>query len=153
MSSLARQIEKYLKKMINRNEGPLRLKRKELADQFNCVPSQINYVLKTRFTLERGYVVESQRGGGGFIQIREVVFDHPEEDYVKKVIKMIEDNISQQQALNIIENLTEKEILTQRERDMLRAMLHRRNLNIKLPYRDYIRARLLKVALGAIMKD
>ena len=50
----------------------LKLKRSEIADKFQCVPSQINYVINTRFTIERGYIVESKRGGGGYIRIMKV---------------------------------------------------------------------------------
>ncbi|AZR74682.1 hypothetical protein BBF96_15680 [Anoxybacter fermentans] len=152
MSSLVQRIENYIKKLLNQSDGRLRVRRRELADHFKCVPSQINYVLKTRFTIERGYIVESQRGGGGFIEIRKLVFDHPEEDFLYSALELIGDELSQQQALNLIHNLEERKILTKRESAILQSMLHRRNLNIELPYRDYLRARLLKAALGAIMK-
>ncbi len=64
-------IEQYLKAMLQA-ERQVEISRAEVADQFNCVPSQINYVIKTRFTPERGYVVKSKRGGGGYIRIHKV---------------------------------------------------------------------------------
>lgn len=56
-------------------DGTAELQRSELASRFNCVPSQINYVISTRFSPERGYIVESRRGGGGYIRIRRVRMD------------------------------------------------------------------------------
>ncbi len=153
MGSLVEQIENYIKRLLNQSNGQLRLQRNELADLFNCVPSQINYVLKTRFTLEGGYLVESQRGGGGFIEVSKLIFDHPEEDFLYTVIDIIGDEISQQKAFNLIQNLEEKGILTERECAILLSLLHRRNLSIQLPYRDYLRAKLLRAALGAVMKS
>lgn len=153
MASLVEQIEKYLKNMLNNTNGHLRLQRNELAEFFNCVPSQINYVLKTRFTIERGYLVESQRGGGGFIEIQELITDHPEETVVYGALEIIGDRMSQQQAINMILYLEERGILTDRESAILQAIMRRRNLAIDLPYRDILRAKLLKSALGALMKN
>lgn len=73
MSSLTKLIEAYIEDLLEEQEDPdLSLRRKELAARFGCVPSQINYVLSSRFTPERGYIVESQRGGHGFIRIMKV---------------------------------------------------------------------------------
>ncbi|MDO3655591.1 CtsR family transcriptional regulator, partial [Bacillus subtilis] len=66
-------IEQYLKEVLDQNGREiLEIKRNEIADKFQCVPSQINYVINTRFTSERGYIVESKRGGGGYIRIIKV---------------------------------------------------------------------------------
>lgn len=153
MTSLVEQIEHYIMQMVHESDGHLRLQRNDLADIFNCVPSQINYVLKTRFTIERGFLVESQRGGGGFIEIRKLAFEHPEEDYIYSAVAIIGDVLSQQQAMNLIYNLEEKGILTHRESAILQAVVNRSNLNIQLPYRDFVRAQLVKAALGALMKS
>src|SRR5665648_399686 len=70
MGNLADRIEVYLKHILEQtSEGYIMLQRSELAGEFSCVPSQINYVLDTRFTVERGYLVESRRGGGGYLRI------------------------------------------------------------------------------------
>lgn len=68
MANLADKIERYLKEHLSRTEI-LEVRRAMLAALFDCAPSQINYVLTTRFTPERGYLVESRRGGGGYIRI------------------------------------------------------------------------------------
>lgn len=154
VSSLAQRIENYIRKLLEESNGRLRLQRNELADIFNCVPSQINYVLNTRFTPERGYVVESQRGGGGFIEIRELVFGRPDiEDFIYYAFQLIGEDVSQMQALNLIYLLEEKGIVTHRESAMLQAIVNRNNLTLELPYRDYIRAQLLKAALSALMQS
>ena len=70
MGTLADEIERYIKKILEAShDGIVELQRNELALQFSCVPSQINYVLSTRFTTEQGYIVESRRGGGGYVRI------------------------------------------------------------------------------------
>ena len=66
-------IEEYIKSILAQ-AGIVELKRSELADVFQVVPSQINYVIKTRFTESRGYIVESKRGGGGYIRIGKIEF-------------------------------------------------------------------------------
>lgn len=70
MASLADLIESYIKQQLRSSENQaIAISRAQLAELFSCVPSQINYVLTTRFTLERGYMIESRRGGGGYIRI------------------------------------------------------------------------------------
>ena len=69
-------IENFIRELFE-NESSIELKRNELAGYFNCVPSQINYVISSRFTPEHGYIVESRRGGGGYIKITRVSFDKP----------------------------------------------------------------------------
>jgi len=69
MVSLSDQIEKYFRKLLQRYQGEIEIKRNKLADEFDCAPSQINYVLDTRFTVDKGYLVESQRGGGVIFEL------------------------------------------------------------------------------------
>ncbi len=69
MASLSREIELYLKELLAQEAGRLEINRSALSNVFSCVPSQINYVLSTRFTLDKGYLVESRRGGGGYVRI------------------------------------------------------------------------------------
>ena len=73
MRNISDVIESYLKQILEMSQQDiLEIKRNEIADKFQCVPSQINYVINTRFTIERGYLVESKRGGGGYIRIMKV---------------------------------------------------------------------------------
>ena len=72
--SLSNQIARMILDMLN-DEGTTEIQRNELAQSIGCVPSQINYVIASRFTPEQGYIVESRRGGGGYIRIRRVTMD------------------------------------------------------------------------------
>ena len=76
MSSLSKEIEQYLKELLSAaNSGVLEIQRNMLSEYFHCVPSQINYVLSTRFTPAQGYLVESRRGGGGYVRIVSLQLD------------------------------------------------------------------------------
>lgn len=68
-------IASFINELLSDRDGTAELQRSELATRFNCVPSQINYVISTRFSPERGYIVESRRGGGGYIRISRVRTD------------------------------------------------------------------------------
>jgi len=77
MARISDLIEDIIKQIIEQNDGRVEITRSELADRVNCVPSQITYVLATRFTNNQGYLVESRRGGGGWIRIRRVSLEYP----------------------------------------------------------------------------
>ena len=112
-------IEAYIKDLLAQ-AGMAELKRSELADVFQVVPSQINYVIKTRFTESRGYIVESKRGGGGYIRIGKVQFsDHHQ--MLQDLAANIGERISQQVFNDILEMLCEEELLTKRETQLLLA--------------------------------
>ena len=78
MAKISNSIEDFLLAMLKEAEGSLEIQRSLLAERFDCAPSQINYVLTTRFTPYKGYYVESRRGGGGFIRITKVRFPNAE---------------------------------------------------------------------------
>ena len=112
-------IEAYIKAILAQS-GMAELKRSELADVFQVVPSQINYVIKTRFTESRGYVVESKRGGGGYIRIGKVQFsDHHQ--MLQDLAASIGEQISQHVFNDILQMLYEEQLLTQRETQLLLA--------------------------------
>ena len=112
-------IEAYIKALLAQ-AGMAVLKRSELADVFQVVPSQINYVIKTRFTESRGYIVESKRGGGGYIRIGKVQFsDHHQ--MLQDLAANIGETISQQVFNDILQMLYEEKLLTRRETQLLLA--------------------------------
>lgn len=112
-------IEAYIKALLAQ-AGMTELKRSELADVFQVVPSQINYVIKTRFTESRGYIVESKRGGGGYIRIGKVQFsDHHQ--MLQDLAANIGETISQQVFHDILQMLYEEKLLTKRETQLLLA--------------------------------
>src|SRR5690625_1063796 len=120
----------------------IEIKRSEVADQFQCVPSQINYVINTRFTIEKGYLTESKRGGGGYIRIFRI--EHQDEfELLDDIIKMINPKVSQQGALDVLGRLAEKKVITKREEKLIANAIERETLAGALPGRDQIRARIL----------
>jgi transcriptional regulator CtsR len=151
MRNVSDIIEQYLKNILQQSpNGIIELQRSELAERFQCVPSQINYVISTRFTLEKGYLVESKRGGGGYIRIQKVELPSKEAIHMH-IFRTIGEQIDQSAAEGIIYQLEEGRFITLREANMLRAAISRDVLNFKLPYRDEIRARLLKTMLIALL--
>ncbi len=110
-------IEAYLKKVLNQKEQ-VEIRRNEIAELFDCVPSQINYVINTRFTVQKGYLVESKRGGGGYIRIIKVqILD--ELDMLNTMIEIIGNNISERDAKSIVQKLYDEEIISKREAKLM----------------------------------
>lgn len=125
------------------------IKRSEIADKFECVPSQINYVINTRFTIEKGYVVESKRGGGGFIRIMKVqTYDHAH--LIDQLLSLIQSRIPQNSAEDLILRLVEEDVISKREAKIMLSVIDRSVLYLELPYRDELRARLLKAMLTSL---
>src|SRR5699024_1326713 len=127
----------------------IEIKRSEIADRFQCVPSQINYVINTRFTVEKGYIVESKRGGGGYIRIIRVRYQDQAE-LIGEIISLIGESITQQGALDITERLEEEEIVSLREAKIILSAIDRGTLSFQLPIRDEIRARIFKAMLSTL---
>ncbi|WP_383161486.1 transcriptional regulator CtsR, partial [Streptomyces sp. NPDC056634] len=119
------------------------------ADRFECVPSQINYVINTRFTLERGFVVESKRGGGGYIRIIKVKL-HDDIDIIDQMLHMIDHSVAQGNAESMIIRLIEEGIITNREAKLMLSVLDRSVLSMDVPSRDELRARILCAMLRTL---
>lgn len=147
MRNISDIIENYLKKVLEMSEKDLvEIKRNEIADKFQCVPSQINYVINTRFTIEKGYVVESKRGGGGYIRIMKVQsYDHA--DLIDQLMNLIQNRVTQSSAEDVIYRIVEEGIITDREARIMLSVIDRSVLYIELPHRDELRARMLKAML------
>jgi transcriptional regulator CtsR len=143
-------IEGYLKKVLEMSDEDLvEIKRSEIADKFECVPSQINYVINTRFTIERGYIVESKRGGGGYIRIMKVqTQDHAQ--LIDQLLALINHRIPQASAEHVVSRLVDEEVITGREAKIMLSVLDRSVLHIELPQRDELRSRMLRAMLVAI---
>jgi transcriptional regulator len=150
MRNISDIIEEYLKRILEMSdEQIIEIKRNEIANKFQCVPSQINYVINTRFTIERGYLVESKRGGGGYIRIIRV---RPNDftQLIDHMVSLIGDDIPQSTSVDIINRLVEEEVISEREAKIMVAALDRDVLDIQLPERDRLRARILKSMLEAL---
>lgn len=150
--SLARKIEEYIKRLLQ-EENVVEIQRSELAEAFQCVPSQINYVLSTRFTPAQGYLVESRRGGGGYLRIIKLSWDKLSQKEIQDVYSSLGDSLDQWEAEGILRRLREEDILTDREYYILKAVISRDTLQISLPERDLVRLRILQAALAAIARD
>src|SRR5699024_4585923 len=150
MSSMSNLIEQYLKQILQtKGQDVIEIKRSEIADRFQCVPSQINYVINTRFTVEKGYIVESKRGGGGYIRIIRVRYQDQAE-LIGEIISLIGKSITQQGAVDITERLVEEEIVSLREAKIMLSAIDRETLSFQLPIRDEIRARIFKAMLTTL---
>ncbi|MCP8971080.1 CtsR family transcriptional regulator [Ectobacillus ponti] len=150
MRNISDIIEHYLKQVIDvSGDHVAEIKRNEIADKFDCVPSQINYVINTRFTLERGFIVESKRGGGGYIRITKVTL-HDEVHTIDQMMNLVKNAISQSNAESMIRRLAEEQIITVREAKLMMSVLDRSVLLTDLPHRDELRARMLMAMLTAL---
>ncbi|MCX7748930.1 MAG: CtsR family transcriptional regulator [Clostridia bacterium] len=151
MAKLSDLIEAFIKQLIEDTNGAIEIQRNELANQFNCVPSQINYVIDTRFTNDKGYYVESRRGGGGHIRIKRIHMDRVG-NYLTHIVMAMGDSISQQSAEVFINNFVDYEVISPREARIMRAAISDKILgNIPLPKRDIFRASLLKNMLMSLL--
>ncbi len=100
-------IADTIQQLLNQQGGTIQIQRNDLANQIGCVPSQINYVITSRFTREQGYIVESRRGGGGFVKIIRV--NHSKNSLIMHIINSINDYIDEGTARNIIKDLYQTE--------------------------------------------
>ncbi|HAA4672475.1 TPA_asm: CtsR family transcriptional regulator [Listeria monocytogenes] len=152
MKNISDIIEAYLKQVLESSEA-VEIKRSEIADKFECVPSQINYVINTRFTMERGYIVESKRGGGGYIRIIKVKMNDKLQ-LLEAIISMVHDKkFSQSFSEDVILRLLEEEVITKKEARLMVAALDREVLILPLPDRDILRSRILEAMLVALKYD
>ncbi|ATH94016.1 CtsR family transcriptional regulator [Bacillus glycinifermentans] len=143
-------IEQYLKQILEKNgKEILEIKRSEIADKFQCVPSQINYVINTRFTSERGYIVESKRGGGGYIRIIKIKMND-KIDLINNILDQIYTRLSQAASDDIILRLLENGVITESEAKLMVSVMDRSVLYIDLPERDELRARMMKAMLQSL---
>lgn len=142
-------IEKYLKQILADSEE-IEIRRSEIADLFDVVPSQINYVIKTRFTIQNGYVIESKRGGGGYIRIEKVkLLD--DLDVLETLIQVIGDSINQRDAISIVKSLYEDDVIDKREGNLVLAAIDKKTLAMSdRDEEDQLRARILIAVLNRL---
>lgn len=145
MSNLSDIIEGFIKELMEaNNQRAVEIQRNILAQQFDCSPSQINYVLTTRFNNDRGYIVESRRGGGGYIRIFKVR-STIEEDLQNLLNESIGDSVTLNKALDLIYALLDRGIINIREQKIMQSTISDRALNsVSYDERNKLRADLLK---------
>ncbi|MFW7431060.1 CtsR family transcriptional regulator [Vagococcus carniphilus] len=119
-------IESYLKEILEINQE-IEIRRSEMANLFDCVPSQINYVIKTRFTVPQGYKVESKRGGGGYIRIIKIDFlQHG--NYLMHLADSVGSELTESEAFAMLKQLYVSEIINLREKELLATLLSNKPL-------------------------
>jgi len=154
LSKLSDIIEDFIKELMDGNSNRvIEIQRNLLAQQFDCSPSQINYVLTTRFNNDRGYIVESRRGGGGCIKIFKVETSKYD-DFDKILSESIGDNITINKAFDLIDTFKEKGIISNKEQNLMKRTLSDRAL-AKVSYEDRnkLRADILKEMILATIEE
>ena len=152
MSDVSNNIEKFLLNMLNETEnGVLEIGRNVLASRFNCAPSQINYVLSTRFTPYRGYYIESRRGGAGYVRIVRVSLKS-EKDYFKLINETIGTSITKDKSTSIIESLLEHQYIDEINARLIKHALEDTSLtNVDIKLSNYVKADILRNMLLAFL--
>ena len=139
-------IAGFIQQELDQAGGALELQRSDLAQRFNCVPSQINYVMSTRFSPEHGYIVESRRGGGGYIRITRVQVDR--QTLLMHVINSVGDTLDLASARAILSNLVQSQAVDKAVGQTLLSATGARALQAAPPdSRDALRADIFKQIL------
>ncbi len=152
MPNIADIIEEYIKARLNQNGGGIVIfRRNELAEKFRCVPSQINYVLSTRFSFNQGYIVETRRGGGGFVRIIRVPLEDGE-DLLDIIYEKIGERVTVTEAMHVIRYLFEEDLITKREAHLMQTVIEVTASNQRDPEMEEERARLLKAMMIILLR-
>jgi transcriptional regulator CtsR len=148
---LSDSIESFIKDLLKEESTEVELKRNELAEYFGCAPSQINYVLATRFSPDHGYLTESRRGGGGYIRIVRVVRSGSQR-LMYLVNDRIGDSLGEEECLRMISQLKEQRTVTADEAALMASAVSTRALGVPVPdtLKNAMRAKMMKSMLMTI---
>ena len=136
-------VAQYILEMLDEQDGSAEIQRNELAGNLGCVPSQINYVITSRFTPEQGYIVESRRGGGGYIRISRVKMDKG--TALMHIINSVGDSLDKSAAEVMLRNMLQRRLLEMSAAKLIAAALSDRTLRqVEQDKRDALRADLFK---------
>jgi Transcriptional repressor of class III stress genes len=149
MRPLTDSIEAFIKSLLDDGQEQVDVQRNELAEYFRCAPSQITYVLSTRFTPDHGYVIESRRGGGGYIRIVRLR-ESPGSNLLYLINKRIGNAITRQDCDAIISQLCENGVVTRNEAGLMRAAVSGDAINLPVAFKDALRAGILRAMLLTI---
>lgn len=151
MAQLSDTIEQFIKELMS-EEAHIELRRNELAQHFGCAPSQINYVLATRFSVDHGYLIESRRGGGGYVRI---VRMHPREEgnLLDALLKRVGNSVDEDTANAIIQHLLDCELVTGNEAALMRAAIGKNALSLPVSAKDVLRAAVFKNLLIQVFRN
>lgn len=143
-------VAAYLLHMLDVSNGNVEIRRNELAEELGCVPSQINYVITSRFTPEQGYIVESRRGGGGYIRITRIKMD--KDVAIMHIINSVGERLDGVTASVMLNNMLQRGIIsTECARLMAASMSNQSYCSVPPQYRDALRAALFKNLLITVL--
>ena len=143
-------IESFIKDLFE-DDDYIEIQRNDLAEHFKCVPSQINYVIATRFKPSQGYYVESKRGGGGYISIRKV--NITKSNYLMHIISNMENQITAQEVAIFISNFLSYGIISEKEAKLLKVATSDNVLTVSQDIKDSLRAKIFKNMLLNLVED
>lgn len=144
-------IEEFIKDLFNEDQEYIEIQRNELAERFNCVPSQINYVISTRFRPSQGYYVESKRGGGGHIRIKKV--NITKSNYLMHIITSMGDTITANEVDIFISNFLSYNIINKTEAKLLKVATSDNVLTAPQEIKDILRASIFKNMILNLVED
>ena len=147
--SISDIIEEFIMKSLD-DDDFIELSRNDLAKFFSCVPSQINYVLNTRFTVNRGFVVESQRGGAGYIKVVRVQDNN--NNFLTNVLNLCREPISQIEGNQIVEQLLARNLVTERESNLIKRTISAKALNNPINIDNNLRSNILTQVIIELIK-
>lgn len=148
MTSRSDIIEQFILDTLAK-DTVIELSRNDLAKFFDCAPSQINYVLNTRFTINNGYVIESVRGGAGFIKVTRLSSNR---NNLRNLIELCSQPLNMIEGGQILDNLTNRGLISPEENQVLRVAISTKALNNPLNMEEKLRANILKQVIIEVMK-
>ena len=151
MAQLSDSIEQFIKELMS-EDAHIELRRNELAQHFGCAPSQINYVLATRFSVDHGYIIESRRGGGGYVRIVRMQ-TRGEENLLESLLKRVGNSVDEETAGAIISNLYERKLVTKNEALLMKSAVSRNALALPVSAKDVLRAAVFRNMLIQVFRN
>ena len=144
-------IEQFIQELMS-GDTQIELRRNELAQHFGCAPSQINYVLATRFSVDHGYLIESRRGGGGYVRIVRMQI-HGADDLLSTLLRRVGNAIEEEAALAIIQQLMESKLVTAKEAKLMGAAVSRSAMALPVTAKDVLRASVMRSMLKQVFRN
>lgn len=151
MAKLSDTIEEFILSMLNACDNSVDIRRNELAEYFGCVPSQINYVISTRFTMDKGFSVESKKGGGGYVRIKKHNIES--DSFLTYLLQeRLGGSITYRECEDIVGRLCDQGYLTEDESRLILAAVKDTPIPISLELKDMMRAYVMKSIIMTILK-
>lgn len=147
--SISDLIEDFIMSSLD-DDDFIELSRNDLAKFFACVPSQINYVLNTRFTPNRGFIIESQRGGSGYIKV--IRMQDNDDNFLKNTLELTKQELSIGEVNQLITQMLNREIITEREARLIKSAVGIKALNNPINYDGVLRSNIFKQIIIELMK-